>query len=142
MENTAFEKCNIAIREKLPHLQELSFGCEIKTLDWRYKWQYCWTSFIYCKLFNTFKESKNGTIMATIDELEILWHPIQINDWLGLLGRWYAVDGRWYILYLLTHEWDYQRTPDVEQKAIKIDLSKPFDSQSEPFYRFLLENIT
>jgi hypothetical protein len=64
---------------------------------------------------------------------EILWHPIQINDWLGLLGWHYALSWRWSII---KEDWEW------DNFLPHFDISKPFDSQSEPFYEWLLAELT
>lgn len=145
------EQCNKLIREKLPHLQELSFGCAIRRFEKNYLFAWLYvdedTDKMMMSLLSMDWQEYIGLISVWQEgKYEILWHPIQINDWLGLL-EWYMIDSYWFIIHSPSASFSdayILQTWNIEEKwqPLQYDLSKPFDSQSEPFYLFLLENIT
>jgi len=94
-------KAEAYVRSQRPALMELTFGCEVKARDWVDKRKKINGYFVRYLLSRSVEyidcvfPKKNEDVMATLkkEEIEIIGHPIQLNDWLAVLGHWYWVDG-------------------------------------------------
>jgi hypothetical protein len=129
------EQCNKLIREKLPHLQELSFGCEF-TQNWNIMKSIYWNSWFTSEEWDFVYTIEWDKLTYELKkDFEILWHPIQINDWLWLLPKDIVINSQWHLWKVTDEMWT-----DIHLVA-KYDLSKPFDSQSDEFYEWLLAEL-
>jgi len=149
------EQCNKLIREKLPHLQELSFGCIIRDKtafsDWNDWWEYA--QILWKEVLKNGEERYTQysiryewyctTELRAVDSLnfEILWHPIQIGDIMKVLGNGWAFSfcPGWYILLKMASNGSYYKYWhwDDNKWTFIVYEDKPFDQQDELFYRFL-----
>jgi hypothetical protein len=85
------EKAEATVREKLPELMELSFGCVVVHLSEEFREPQNLCTVIGTDLMAgsgklKLQEADGFVDYTIIEELKIIGHPIQLQHWLRVLG--------------------------------------------------------
>ena len=87
-------KAEAWVRSQRPALLELSFGCDVIVAGIREDNPGCENDVVVDS-----RKDEHGRIglgyfgYVHPDDFKTIGHPIQLNDWLAVLGHWYWVDG-------------------------------------------------
>lgn len=126
---TEQQKAEAYVREKLPELMELSFGCWVEYNNKQYvfinDWERGteddkdWTLNLYSPIYDANNEEYHAHISKKEDEYDIIGHPIQLQHWLRVMGELYSVDGGG-LVWHFTPRSPFWR---IERHTMKFDLT-------------------
>lgn len=133
----SIQKIEEAVYAIRPELKELSFGCRIMLQGKQYT--FCWLWYQEGSLYK-FIVDESPYMTETIDDLEIIGHPITLQDiLLAMWGNW-AVYKEGHIIDITPTWWSHAVYPGTH-RAVVYDLRlSPYD-QSEDIINFIAENI-
>ena len=85
-------KAEAYVREQRPALMELTFGCEVKDTHNQQYYKVCNKS-VNGDLFVSHGSLISNQYRISEDRIVIIGHPINLHDWLAVLGLIYSIDG-------------------------------------------------
>lgn len=127
-----------------PKLLELSFWCEVvTTCAWRFKGKYCWKAYVDWPNLWSIIDVWQEFLLATLHELEVIWHPITLQDILLVLSSKITIDGLWFF-YTHTKQikwWLAEICVGKNWTIVQYDLTKSPYEQEESVLEFISKNI-
>ena len=135
--NLHLQSIERACQKANPKLLELSFWCEVKIEETKYR-VIAKNGIISSKYWIV---SENDWVSdRDAWEFKILWHPITLQDILLAMWPWYSITC--WGLFFMAIPWDwYERFDKLKVTNIRYDLEKSPYYQSEEVLSFLAENI-
>ena len=90
-------KAEAFVREAIPELMELSFGCEVKDTHNQQYYKVCNKS-VNGDLFVSHGSLVSNQYRIAEDRIIIIGHPINLQDWLAVLDGQLDTCGKFYVI--------------------------------------------
>lgn len=131
------QKAEQLIRERVPELQELSFGCEVRWQDGEYDINK--TVIIKGGAgYENYYWDNQGNKFHGEDIEEIIGHPIELHHVLMAIEKYLKEELPNASLIFLNQ----QMGSYVKPLVTKCHLDKPFNEQSEDLYQFIITTLS